>query len=119
MVEAIQHENLKGKGVAMRRRLRKKKDLQRIFESINWCFGEAADVIHEYVDKMDSFKIRWRRNVPSLTFPAHPIYPVSNCSSGISMLIKPMMNPLTPELWDKAIAKKLMDEINNPCKYHL
>ena len=46
----------------MRRRLRKKKDQQRFLDSIDWWFGDATDVINDYIDKMKAFRIKWRRN---------------------------------------------------------
>ena len=42
----------------MRRRLRKKKDQQRMLDSIDWWFG---NVVNEYIDSMKAYKARWSR----------------------------------------------------------
>lgn len=70
----------------MRKRLRKKKDKQEVFDSVNWWDDNAAE---EYIFKMKALRmVRTMKNLKGqlLTFPMRPIYPVSNCSSGMSML---------------------------------
>ena len=47
----------------MRKRLRKKLDKQRIMDSIDWCFGDATDVINEYMNKMSEFRERWSKRI--------------------------------------------------------